>query len=360
MSVINLYPQNLNQFTFVPNQFIDNYLSNSNGDFIKVYLFLLRCMSKSIQSISSADIADNLHLTEADVSRALKYWESNKVMYIEYENDVEIVAIKFNSLDAINVSNKESINSKVESTVTSQQLEARVNISTKPQYEINEMTNFMSQPDYKQLIYITQKYLGKMLTQQDINTLIGFNDWLGLPFEVIELLIEYCVSNNHRNMNYIEKVAISWADDGINTIAKAEHRIQVFNKNYFGIMKSLGIGDRNPTPKQIDYMNKWVNDYNLSMEIITEACNRTIETINQPQFSYIDAILTNWHKNNAKTLKDVAELDEKHNLKSNNKKPNVANEKHSKFINYDQRTYNFDELEKKAMELLIKETDGRY
>ncbi|MCT4597532.1 MAG: DnaD domain protein [Vallitalea sp.] len=358
MSIINLYPQNLNQFTFVPNQFIDNYLWNSNGDFVKVYLFILRCVSKSMNSISSTDIADNLQLTEADVRRALKYWEVNNVMYIEYENDADIVAIKFCSLD--NINNNDHVTSKNEVALTSNQLEARVNLTSKPQYEINEMTNFMSQPDYKQLIYITQKYLGKMLTQQDINTLIGFNDWLGLPFEVIELLVEYCVSNNHRNMNYIEKVAINWADEGINTIPKAEHRIQVFNKSYFKIMKNLGIGDRNPTPKQIDYMNKWINDYNLSIEIITEACDRTIETINQPQFSYIDAILKNWNKNNVKTIKDINELDKKHNQKTTNKQSVKTTENQSKFINYDQRTYNFDELEKKAMELLIKETDGRY
>ncbi len=209
------------------------------------------------------------------------------------------------------------------------------------------MDSFIGQPDYKQLIYITQKYMGKMLTQQDINTLIGFNDWLGLPFEVIELLIEYCVSNNHRNMSYIEKVAISWADEGINTAAKATYRVETFNSHYFKIMKALGIGDRQPTPKQIEYMKKWTDVYGLSLDLIIEACNRTMETIHQPQFTYIDAILKNWQKNNVKNKQDIENLDAKHHKKVEPKQTATKGQT-SKFVNYDQRTYNFDELEKKS------------
>ncbi|GKX30551.1 DNA replication protein DnaD [Vallitalea longa] len=359
MSMITIYPPNINQYTMIPNIFIDDYLSESNGDFVRVYLLINRYASKNMDSISMVDIADCLHLTETDVLRAIKYWESNNVMIVKYDDSKNITSIKLNDPSNISAEINNTDTEVPNETVATKQIEARINVSTKPQYKMEEISTFMSRQNYKQLIYITQKYLGKMLTQQDINTLIGFNDWLGLPFEVIELLIEYCVSNNHRNMNYIEKVAVNWADEGINTVAKAENRIETFNNNYFKVMKSLGIGDRNPTPKQISYMKKWIDEYDLSMEIIVEACNRTMETIHQPQFSYIDAILKNWHKNNVKTIKNIDELDKQHQLNSKTKKKEDTKNQ-SKFINYDQRTYNFDELEKKAMELLIKETDGSY
>ncbi|MCT4542769.1 MAG: DnaD domain protein [Vallitalea sp.] len=357
MSTITLYPQNINNFTLVPNQFIDNFLSHSNGDFVKIYLLILRYATKNIQSFDVLDIADYLHLTETDVSRALKYWESNNVINLELNNTDEIIGIRFNNFNDID--NVNAIVDITKETAITSQVQSKVNITTKPQYQMDEVTTFMSNQNYKQLIYITQKYLGKMLTQQDINTLIGFNDWLGLPFEVIELLIEYCVSNNHRNMKYIEKVAINWADEGINTLAKAEHRIETFNNNYFKIMKALGIGDRNPTPKEITYMKKWINEYNFSLEVVIEACTRTMETIHQPQFNYIHAILQNWLKNNVHTINDITKLDKQHQAKSS-PKVNSVEKKQSKFINYDQRTYNFDELEKKAMELLIKETESSY
>lgn len=374
MRTINLYPQASYPYTFVPNTFIDHYLSEANGDFIKVYLLLLRSMQKGVNAVSTTIIADDLHLTEADVKRAFSYWERKKVMGITYDASGEITAITFHESTepTEKVASKTVPTPKKSPTLkqvqkaseqevapTTQQREVKLAVETKPQYNMKELTNFTIQPDYKQLIYITQKYMGKMLTQQDINTLISFNDWLGLPFEVIELLIEYCVSNNHRNMKYIEKVAISWADDGINTVAKASYRVETFNTHYFKIMKALGIGDRQPTPKQIEYMKKWLDVYALPLDIVLEACNRTMETIHQPQFTYIDAILKNWHKHRVRTKKDIEELDAKHHQKGDTKKV-ASNAPVSKFVNYDQRTYDFDQLEKRAMEMLIKETDSKY
>lgn len=350
MSMINIYPQTINQFTLIPNVFIDQYISNSNGDFIKVYLLLLRLISKGTYQISLIDIADYLHLTEADVTRAFKYWENNKVIAVTY-NDKELHSIRFLSLEDTNQSD-------VVNESAQEQPKANIKISTKPNYKIEEIKSFMDQNDYKQLIYITQKYLGKMLTQQDINTIISFNDWLGLPFEVIELLIEYCVSNNHRNMNYIEKVAIDWADNNINTVSKAQQRIEIFNKEYFTIMKSFGIGDRTPASSEINYMNKWLNKYQLPLEIVQEACSRTIENTGKPNFPYTDSILTNWHKNAVKTFDDIKKLDMIHNNKKNSSKDKETQpKKQNKFINYNQRTYNFDELEKRAMEMFVKETN---
>lgn len=331
MRTINLYPQAIYPFTLVPNTFIDTYLSKSNGDFVKIYLLLLRSMSKGIHTISTAAIADDLHLTETDVKkRALKYWEINKVMYIDYDDTGEITSITFNDFNHFNDPTTKQMDLEPHKEVAlTKQKDVKLSISTKPQYNMHEMDSFIGQPDYKQLIYITQKYMGKkMLTQQDINTLIGFNDWLGLPFEVIELLIEYCVSNNHRNMSYIEKVAISWADEGINTAAKATYRVETFNSHYFKIMKALGIGDRQPTPKQIEYMKKWTDVYGLSLDLIIEACNRTMETIHQPQFTYIDAILKNWQKNNVKNKQDIENLDAKHHKKKWNQSRPLPKVKH--------------------------------
>ncbi|QUI20838.1 DnaD domain protein [Vallitalea pronyensis] len=358
MHTINLYPQATYPFTLVPNTFIDTYLSKSNGDFVKIYLLLLRSMSKGMHTITTAFIADDLHLTETDVKRALKYWALHNVIALTYDDTGEITSIAFDDFKEENKQQEVSKPLHKEVALTKQK-DVKLNLSTKPQYNMLEVDSFIGQQGYKQLIYITQKYLGKMLTQQDINTLIGFNDWLGLPFEVIELLIEYCVSNNHRNMSYIEKVAISWADEGINTVAKATYRIETFNSHYFKVMKALGIGDRQPTPKQIEYMKKWTDQYGLSVDIILEACHRTMETIHQPQFTYIDAILKNWQKNKVQSKQDIEKLDAIHHKKSDTKQPTTKDQT-SKFVNYDQRTYNFDELEKKAMELLIKETNSTY
>lgn len=66
-----------------------------------------------------------------------------------------------------------------------------------------------------------------MLSQQDMSLLFSFYDWLGLPMEVIELLLSYCTASGHTGMRYIEKVAIGWAEEGVNTVEKAAEYIEL-------------------------------------------------------------------------------------------------------------------------------------
>lgn len=354
MSIVKLYPQKLMNYTLIPNDFIENHLADSNGDFVKVYILLLSLMYKGDFSFSTETIADSLNLTESDVVRALRFWSSKELISIEY-NGSTIVSITFTK-----DSDKEDYIQEEAPTSTNENIVVPISMSTKPQYNMDEISTFMEQADYKQLIYLTQKYLGKMLTQQDINSLISFNDWLGLPVEVIELLVEYCASNDHRNMKYIEAAAIDWADNGINTLEKAKLRTETFNKKYFLIMKALGIGNRTPTARQIAFMDKWINTYKFDIDIVLEACDKTINSINKPEFSYTDKILSNWFDKNVKTMADVNKLDSLHKSKqSNNNRTATTKKNANKFVNYEQRTYDFDELEKKAMEMLLKESNEK-
>ena len=66
--------------TLISNEFIDHYMGDANGEFVKVYLYLLRCMAKTPEDFSLHMIADQMNLTERDVNRALKYWEQKGLM----------------------------------------------------------------------------------------------------------------------------------------------------------------------------------------------------------------------------------------------------------------------------------------
>ena len=224
---------------------------------------------------------------------------------------------------------------------------------------MNEITRFSETDDFNQLLYITQKYLVKTLSTNEVKTIISFHDWLGLPMDVIELLIEYCVGNDHKNMRYIEKVAIDWADDGINTIEKAKVRTETYNKSYFVILKAYGITDRTPTPNQIRLMDKWLNEYQLDLPVIVEACERTIAQINKAEMRYTDSILNTWHKEKVHTLSDIQRLDDNRPKNNYSQKPAKQAGKPNKFNNYSQRDYDYDELEKKALELRLRESNGK-
>lgn len=352
-------------YTLVPNEFIDHYMVISNGDFVKVYLFLIRLVSSNVNDFSIMKLADQLNLTESDIIRALKFWESKELLEFEMDNS-SIKGIQFMPLtyiqEPVTISESATEIAITTKPKTPENNTIHLNLSTKPQYTMDELSTFMSETKYKQIIYITGRYLGKNLNQQDLGTLISFHDWLGLPLDVIELLVEYCASNNHRNMRYIERVAIDWADNGINTIEKAKIMSETFNKKYYTIKKALGSTNRTPVNFEIELMDKWINEYAFDMEIILEACDRTVKQTSNGSLKYTDKILFNWYKSNVHTFEDIAKLDKKHMANSSNK-PAIPTpiQSHNKFINYNQRTYDFDQLEKKALEMRLKETkEGSY
>lgn len=68
--------------TQVPNRFIDEYMPHANGSFVKVYLYLLRQMSSGTTTLTIESMADMLSNTEADILRALHYWEKQGILSI--------------------------------------------------------------------------------------------------------------------------------------------------------------------------------------------------------------------------------------------------------------------------------------
>ena len=79
--------------TLLPNDFIDNYMIDANGEFVKVYLFLLRHLDDPCSSITISTIADCLNNTENDILRAFRYWESTGLLCVERDADGRITGL---------------------------------------------------------------------------------------------------------------------------------------------------------------------------------------------------------------------------------------------------------------------------
>ena len=226
----------------------------------------------------------------------------------------------------------------------------------KPSYTSSQLKQFCEKDDLSQLLYIAQKYLGKTLTSTETNSIIYFYEALKFPSDLIEYLIEYCVSKEHKSMRYIEKVAISWADAGIESISQAKKEITFHNNNIYSVMKAFGISNRNLGIREQEFINKWNDVYCFDSEIIIEACNRTIQVTHQPSFEYADSILSKWKEKNITRLSELKSLDEQY-VQSKNTKERIltqkttcsSNSSSNKFNNFTQRDYNFDELEKQLI-----------
>ena len=156
----------------------------------------------------------------------------------------------------------------------------------------------------------------------------------------------------------MDKVALSWSDAGISTVEQAKKNANLYSQANYAVIKALGIKGRNLIESETDMIQKWTNEFQFSLDIITEACSRTINTTHQPSFDYTDKILTNWYNANVKELSDIEKLDQNYQkTKKSSEKNNprsisqgyVAKTSTNRFNNFSQRTYDYEKLEQQML-----------
>lgn len=349
-------------FTSVPNFFFDNYMPKANGEFVKIYLYLLRCLTGGFDNLSISGIADRLSCTETDVTRALRYWEQEKLLTLVFDGNT-LTSVALNMPEAAGqadmhagtdsqAATAQATAALADTTGLSSQAAEEYTPPEKPRYTTAQLNKFMQVDDVSQVLYVVQRYLGKTLTPTETHTVLYFYDVLKFPADLIEYLIEYCVSRDKKSMRYIETVALSWAKQGIHTVEDAKSISSFYNKSCFAVMKAFGLSNRNPADAEIAYIRKWTGTMGFSLELILEACSRTIQAIHQPSFEYADTILTRWQEKGVKHLSDIQKLDQVHKDSRETKGTTAqnANRSHSnRFNNMTPRTYTYDDLEKQLL-----------
>jgi len=341
--VYNSFP---GEFTFISNRFLDGYMPSANGEFVKIYLYLLRhaCQEKTLLELSS--IADVFNCTEADVLRALRYWKKTGILDVSFDGKGILTRVIFYPVTA----KEETLfqNSLQEAAAGLEPPKETVSSSLTP----DKIRALKGNDEVRQLLFIAEQYLGKTLTPTDMETLLFLYDEVGLSAELMEYLIEYCVSKGSTSMAYIKKVGLAWAEQKIVTVNQAKEETNLYNRNYFTILRAFGIKNRNPLEKEIQYMNLWMNQYGFTLDIISEACSRTVLSTGKASFSYADSILESWFKKGVHHLSDIDTLDQsfqqKKAARAADSKPKPAQPK-NKFNNFHQRNYNMAELEKQLL-----------
>lgn len=300
--------------TVIANDFIDRYMASANGEYVKVYLYVLR---HQYEKIDIGRIADALDHTEADVRRALSYWE------------------KLGALKLGNVPEERKAAGSSEHTLSAAQTAV-----SRAAYSQDKVNLLADDPEFKQLLYIAQQYMKKQFTPRETAVFAYLYDELHMSAELLEYLVEYCVQGGHTSIRYIETVALNWHEKGLAEVEAAKSYTSGFSKNSFAVMKAFGLANRRPGDIEKEYIERWFLTYGFSKEIVLEACNRTLKATQSPSFSYAEKILSEWHKANVKSLQDVAILDQKRQPakpKSNQKQVN-------KFHNFEQRDTDYDSI----------------
>jgi len=349
MSPLRIQNNNSNDFTLVSNRFLDIYMPETNGEFIKIYLYLLRSSVGHVSPPSLATIADTLNCTEKDIERALTYWCKKGVLNLSFDDKKHITDITF--FDLSNEDFSTQTNTKPSEPPKAEPVDKDASKTDAPKaLSSSRVKELKANEDVKQMLFIAEQYLGKTLSPTDSSRLLYFYEELHFSPELIEYLIEYCVSKGNKSTRYIEKVALAWHEEGITSITTAKAASNTYNKNYFSILKALGVSNRNPVDSEVKIMARWLNDFGLSLDIIIEACNRTITATGKTSFPYADSILTTWNDAKVRTLSDIADLDKTHQTNKATAKKGVSRtKKPTKFNNFTQRVYDFDNLEKQLL-----------
>ena len=359
MATIRLHNDCPNTYVSVPGIFIEKYIADANGEFVKVYLYLLHCMQSDSSNCSISSIADHFNHTENDIMRALRYWEKTGVLCLETDSKGEVYGIQLTDLykcdfpATVSQSSAPKQTSTVEKTnktvvQTAKSKASSVTTDTKKEYTLGEIQKFSQDPDMAELLFIMESYLKHPLSSSEMNTVFYWIDSLHFSKDLAEYLVEYCISGGHSSLRYMDKVALGWSEEGITTVDEAKSQGNNRSKSCYGVMKALGINGRNLIDSEVTLVNKWTKEYGFDMNLIEEACKRTISSTLQPSFEYTDSILTNWYKNQVHTLKDIETLDANFSKakKASTTSRTVNTAKNNKFINFTQREYDYEALEK--------------
>lgn len=165
-----------------------------------------------------------------------------------------------------------------------------------------------------------QRLLGRSLNTEELKILLGFVRYLGLPAEVIIVLVTYCKdrarrkgSSRNPSLRTIEKEAYAWAEQGIDTMEEAAAFIQaqnVRNSRIAGVMRVLQIHGRNLTAAEERYAQGWL-DMGFDEETIAAAYEKTCVNTGGLSWAYMDKIMQRWHQQGLHTADAVASGDRK-------------------------------------------------
>lgn len=334
-------------FTSVSNKFITEYLPAANGEFTKIYLYLLYLTESRRNKITVPLLADTFNQTEADVMRALRYWDKLGIIILSFDGSgKELNGITLKSLQQTSDVPKKQKTNKSESVspVSADTAPVALIEPSKIQYTPEKLNQLAANEEFSMLLYVVQSYYGRPLSNHETNSIVYFYDTLHFSAELIEFLFEYCIERDKKSINYIEAVAMSWAGKNIHTIDEAKAEVYNNHDVYYQIMKAFGLANREPGQSEKDFITKWCDVYCFKVDIIIEACNRTLKAIHMPSFQYADTILNNWKKNNVTCMDDIKAVDKQHAAGIAKTKNSSSAKNNNRFNNFQQRSKKPDDF----------------
>lgn len=313
----------------VPSIVADGFLKIADGSQLKVLLYLLRNNGKSFDI---QEIAETLDLPEDEVSDSVLFWEQHGILPSDNESSLPAVNSIFSAVPA---SLPEYLPERQKNYIScSRDSSDGLNITPS---EISDMLK--STPQLRDLFTISEKYFENFNFAVQ-RSLIWIYQYLGFSPEMIEIILEYCVSINKAYIWEIEAVALKFRRNGIDSPELARNEIdrlkdEMENGSFIKKIKRMFFMERDPVTRQRNFMIKWKSE-EYPDELIRLAYEKSVEaTGNKARIpiEYIDTILKRWKEKNITTPEqaeqddiDFKSLFKKQKTKSNSDKNTESND----------------------------------
>lgn len=306
----------------VPADLVDKYLKIASEYQLKALLFILRNGGQA----SSSQIAKALGQTAGDIDDLLELWTEEGFL----SADGQAVVLK---------TEMKPIEPKTEKKFVKESLSA-------PRLTPADIIN--AQRDSSDIAFLlteAQVILGRTISHAEQEMLVNMVNYYGLKAEVIMMILEFYRSEKERGksigISYVNAMAKNWAEEGIDSVADAEAKLQDIAKSdrlWNEIIAITGIRHKRPTAKQREMIKEWFSDFDITM--ITLAADIMKENIPEPKLAYMNTIIKKWRKSGITSPSQVKAEQEAYAKSKSEKKDDRLQSK---------PTYDLDEYAKFAM-----------
>ena len=260
----------------VPTAVVDQYLKLATPSQLKVLLYLLRHQPETIDTVQ---VGKQIGCLPEQVEEALLFWEQTDLFTPPEppapEKPQEVAAL-------IRTSSELSILP----TAIADAVQSSESLQT--------------------LFRMVQQLYGRPLNFMEEQSLVWLHDYLNFSSDIILMVVSYCHSIQKCNVRYIEQILIRWWNQGITTLQQAQEEIKDMEQRHSYLAQIMRLLEmrRNPTPKQMEFIDDWKQKA-IPMDLIRYAYEKTVEKTDRLSFPYMQSILNDWMKAGYKTRAEV-------------------------------------------------------
>ena len=215
----------------------------------------------------------------------------------------------------------------------------------RPVYSAQDLAQLLvDDRSFRMLIPQVEEKLGRRLKTADLQILAGLYDDMGMPADVIYLLVNHCIARSEERygpgrrptLRQIEKEGYAWARRGIDTQRAAVEHLKKYAERQGAIppyMRALGLGDRLPVASEEKYLNAW-QEMGFPPETVALAYDKTVFYKKQLEWRYLNGILRRWHENGWHTPEEVQQGDAKKSAAPPDQKPDKNDSRMGKYMKW--------------------------